>query len=423
VVSGTDVVGHVGERLEVIAGGVGLSSASSVEVTGGDMSVSSDGSMTGFASGSVELGGASLAGRVTGGAAGVVGGEASLLVGGAVSVESGGAGSATFGDGVSLSGGSVMLESGDGLVGVARSVDVVGSESVRVGSTGAVVELSGSGDMEYVGFVWRSSSSFDEFESMLTEVITDVEEVLIRSMAPGGAQVVSTGGGGTGVHMELAAATTASSSWHRVWGSTMGSGSYSLDGLHVQFERQDVGGIRFGSSLGSGPTYQGWAAVMVHFGRATGAGAVRVTAASVLEAVSGESLSVMSEAVSVSAGRSLEVSGGETVSVSGDVVSVSAQSLLEASAVSASLSVGDSLDVLSGGAVSVTSVTASLSSSGAVSVVSSEPLCMFFVSSFLIFVSSFLSCCFAARGRSIDFLGLFCCRGVCWRKSPCHFFR
>ena len=184
---------------------------------------------------------------MSGGASGRVGGDASLLVGGDVTVDSSGSGSATFGDGVSLSGGSVVVESGEALVGVGRSVDVTGTEGVRVGSTGATVELSGVGDVEYVGFVWRSSASFDEFTNAVPSM-TDVEEVLIRSSSSrrgaslGGARVVSAAG--TSVSLWLA---SAEASWEGVWSSSLGAGSYSMDGLHVSFARQTVVGIRLSS--------------------------------------------------------------------------------------------------------------------------------------------------------------------------------
>ena len=60
-------------------------------------------------------------------------------------VASGGSGTATFGDGVSVSGGSVLVESVDALVGVGRTVEVSGSEGVRVASEGAAVELEWHG--------------------------------------------------------------------------------------------------------------------------------------------------------------------------------------------------------------------------------------------------------------------------------------
>ena len=69
-----------------------------------------------------------------------MGGDGVLSVGGDVVVASGGSGAATFGDGVSVSGGSVRVESVDALVGVGRTVEVSGSEGVRVASEGAAVE-------------------------------------------------------------------------------------------------------------------------------------------------------------------------------------------------------------------------------------------------------------------------------------------
>ena len=76
--------------------------------------------------------------------------------------------------------------------------------------------------MEYVGYVWRSSALFDDFENLFGEVMTEVEEVLIRSVGGGagvGAQVVSTSGGGASVHMEVASPALA---WVRVWGWVSG---------------------------------------------------------------------------------------------------------------------------------------------------------------------------------------------------------
>jgi hypothetical protein len=60
---------------------------------------------------------------------------------------------------------SWQLDSAMDITATGRAVDVTGSERVRVGSVGAVVELSSGadGDLEFDTFVWRSSSSFDTF--------------------------------------------------------------------------------------------------------------------------------------------------------------------------------------------------------------------------------------------------------------------
>ena len=138
-----------------------------------------------------------------------------------------------------------------------------------------MVELSGDSGTEYVGFVWRSSPSFDEYEVVVADVITAVEELIVRSGASGGARVVSRGS--TSVSMEL---NSGGSSWARVWGASLGEGSYSVDGLHVKFAQQDVHGIRLSSSPFGNPSFDGWGDVVFHFGRAVGAGSVTVSASS-----------------------------------------------------------------------------------------------------------------------------------------------
>ena len=260
---------------------------------------------------------------------------------------------------------------------------VRGSEGVRVASEGAAVELSGTGETEYVGFVWRSSSSFEEFTNEVPEM-ADVEELLIRQQRGiGWRSARGVGRRDVGVvvseidvviiivhhHRRSAAAVQqerGSLCGRRRWGRA----SYSMDGLHVSFTRRTVVGVRLSSAPAGSGSFEGWSEVVFHFGRVSSSGSVSVSASSALEAVSGESVSVSSESVSVSAGKSLEVSGGESVSLVSETVSVSAAETLEARATRASLAVSEDVDVLSGGAVTVSSASARLESSGAVSVAS-----------------------------------------------------
>jgi hypothetical protein len=192
---------------------------------------------------------------------------------------------------------------------------------VRVGSVGAAVELRGgaSGDVEYVAFVWRSSMSFDQFSQTVPRV-EGVEELIIRSGVSGGARVASRGGG-VEARLGLMASSTSSTAT-RVWHASLGEGTYSLDGLHVRFARQDVYGVSLTSSSEGEPIFEGWGSVTIHFGKAVDTGSVSISASSALEAVSGESLSVSSTSVSVSAGEDVGVSGGGAVSVSGGSLSV-----------------------------------------------------------------------------------------------------
>jgi hypothetical protein len=98
-----------------------------------------------------------------------------------------------------------------------------------------------------------------------------------------------------------------------VWSTSLGAGSYSLDGLHVSFPEQSIDTVRVGSTAqaATGSTlFEGWQKVVFHFGYSVGAGAVRVAASSTLETVAGKAVSVVSESVSVAAGRSLDIATG-----------------------------------------------------------------------------------------------------------------
>ena len=103
-----------------------------------------------------------------------------------------------------------------------------------------------------------------------------------------------------------------------VWGSTVGHGSYSLDGRMFAFETRMCLGCVLGVVRGRRLASMGGAAVL-HFGRSVASGSVARVVMDVLEAVSGESVSVSSQSVSVSAGSSLDVSGGDSVSVVSEV--------------------------------------------------------------------------------------------------------
>ena len=131
------------------------------------MSVSSDGRLSGFASGSIDVGASSLSGGVGGLASGLVGGDGSLRAGGSLSVE-GASGSAAFGAGVTVTASAMSIESLGEVVGVGSTVAVSGSESVRVGSAGSLIELDGSSSdgIDSVGVSASSSLELVSGESV-----------------------------------------------------------------------------------------------------------------------------------------------------------------------------------------------------------------------------------------------------------------
>ena len=137
------------------------------------------------------------------------------------------------------------------------------SSAYRICSVGSMVTLNGEGAVEYVHFVWRSAGSFDDYECAVP-TIEGVEEVIVRSRTPGGALALSSGS--TTVHLDLR--MSPSGQMNRVWSSVLGGGSYSMDGLHVRFARQDVVGVKLEASPPSNPSFEAWDGAVFHFGRA-----------------------------------------------------------------------------------------------------------------------------------------------------------
>merc|ERR1711871_753958 len=238
----------------------------------------------------------------------------------------------------------------------ASAIQLNALDAVTVGTTGAVVELSGAGEVEYVSHVWRSSSTFEEFTNAVP-LMDDVTEVFVRGV---GASVESAGG--AVVTLSLGSGVD-SSSYVTVWDSTLGAGTYTMDGLHVAFSAQSVSSVRL-SVRGGGGLFVGWDEVVFHFGQSVSSGSVRVSSSSVFEAVSGESLSVSSESVSVSAGGTLDVSGGESVRVSRLSVDVLAEEEFAIVAGAISAAAADSIEVISQHQLAATAESLSLSAYG-----------------------------------------------------------
>eukprot|EP01043_Picozoa_sp_COSAG02_P064834 COSAG02_NODE_9598_length_2166_cov_4.020319_1_plen_721_part_11 len=393
--AGGKLVGVIGAGVELVSDGASLSSAGRVEATaiddvrvsalGGDLSAHTGGAVSvGSASGVVEVGdAASLA----------VGGSSRTSLGGDGTLSVGGRGNVVFGDGLSVVGGSTLSASGaEELSFSGQSVEVIGADGVHVVSDGSSVEL-GSPVVEFVGYVWRSPSSFSEYSNMVPPM-ANVQELVISSSSSGGAvfvaediERITVGFVNEDHHSSLSSEDRLESGsrpevslcsddgvWSTVWSEVVISGDYSMNGLSISFGAQTVSGVKLSVAEGRGGSYSGWEEVHMSFGVVTQNGSTRVSSSRVMDIVSGETLTASSESVRVSAGGSLDVTAGEAVDVSGETVSVVGGSAVDVSSGSASVVGHESVDVFSGGAVSVAGSSASVASVGDVSVSSGSHL-------------------------------------------------
>lgn len=146
-----------GAQFRAADGGIEFFSSEGADVeVGGTMTGMVDGDLKATATGKAEIEvHESIDGRTRGNATASVGGDVTLL--------SGGSGDVAFADSLWVSSGYVGIESGTKVEVSSDELSANGLERVSVAALGSAVELIGAGDIEYVGFVWRSSTSFHTF--------------------------------------------------------------------------------------------------------------------------------------------------------------------------------------------------------------------------------------------------------------------
>ena len=348
--------GRIQDHAQLLTGGLEVQSLEKVSLSSGDdVQTSVDGNIGTAAAGSISLDAAALDSRVRG--------HIGLSSGSGVSVASGGTASLDAGTlvanvhgGIDASGAAINLAGANKLSVVAGDLDVLTPGSARLAAAGAIAEIDGAAKMEFVSFRWFSDSTFDTWQNVLPEEMGEVVEVIIRATVPGSAaQVVVaahtvltidigehvTSDGGTGL------------SYTTVWQSSIGQGTYSLDGLVVRLGRQfSVAALRLSSSAGDGNTYSGWSEVKVLLGHEEAGGTVRVASASNLEATARNGVLLNAQTVQLNAAAELEVSASSVARLLSNSVSVRASDSLEATAGSLDVQVSDRIDVFGGGDLS-----------------------------------------------------------------------
>ena len=347
--AGGGMKGRVVEEIDMVAGGLVFQSLGGMTAMTGDANLAAAGNVYAVASGPAEVGAASLSGRVTGDVDAAAGGSMKMAAGSDVTLESGGSGSATFSGALNLAGSDVGVSASHALSATGNVVEVRGREKVVAGSAGAFFEMSGESKLEFVGFVWRSSPGFDEFENIVPR-IESASELIIRAM-DGIEPMGQSNSAATKLAVDLGVVSGGSeaTSYQNVWSTTIGRGAYSLDGLRITWGTElTVVAIKLSSAPFNNPSFDGFGSVLFHFGTTVATGAISVSSAGTLEAMASESISLSSESIAVAAGASLEVSAAD-VSVAGSTMSMQAAAAFEVSAANMNVVAHDGIDVFSNG--------------------------------------------------------------------------
>ena len=347
-----------GDMRTYAAGDVGLRGGSlTVQTPGvvksvsGKLDVQAGGDISALAAGDAELAAGEGRATLTGSLVAEAGDDVSLTGGGEFSLNVARSGSVSSGEGLEVAARSLDVQGRDGLTATAKSVGVT-TDLLSVKTSGAMVELSGDEEIEYTGFTWRSSSSFDEFRNDFP-VMKATQELIIRSISAESIPHVQSGVG-TAVGIDVGFQTAGGLAWRTVWSADIGSGSYSVDGLRASWEEPlDVVAVRLTSAPPNGPTFTGWRTARLYFGRKVPAGSVSVRSASTLEAIVGEAMHVAANQLHVSGGEAVDLHGA-ALSVAGETLDVRTSSGLNAATGKLQLDLQETMDVFAAGAASIT---------------------------------------------------------------------
>jgi hypothetical protein len=378
--AGGGLEGRFVDPIDLVADGLSFSGTGPISAFGGDAHLQADGAISAVAAGHAHLAALSARARLAGALEASAAGNVSLASGGSVSVRGSEGGSAEFAGPVLLSGTSLEVNGTQSLKAVAGAIDLQSHEGVRVESSGASFQLGSGTEMEYIAFVWRSAASFDEWENVVPK-IEGVTEVLINGV-PGKPQPMARSQSATQLRMDIAvdgAGAGRAPAWKQdVWGAHVGSGSYSLGGLHLKFgEPHDIVGVRLSSAPANNPTFDGWAEVTFHFGRIRSTSAATLRSAGTVEVIAGVALTLSSREVSLTAVDGLELSGGQSVAVSAaDALALRSARSLDATSNELRLHAHGELDVFSGGAASANVGTLSLEAAANASLVAGGALAL-----------------------------------------------
>lgn len=205
VSSASDMRAAAASDVAMLAGGdLDASAAGNVALLGGSLSAQTPGTLSAVA-GEVDLYAAAGLAAATAGAAqltadaahaSVAGGlsadageDITLTGGGKLTLNAAESGSVAFGGALEASASRVDMQAAEGLTATAPVVDVMAQDAMRVQTSGAVLELSGGDEVEYVSFRLRTPSAFDAFETAVPPS-AGVTSVVIASDPAGGAMAL-----------------------------------------------------------------------------------------------------------------------------------------------------------------------------------------------------------------------------------------
>lgn len=349
----------IAEKVEASVGSLNIRSEGEARLLTNSVVADVEGNITGYAAGTADVVIGESVGMGVGGNADIaMGGKASVWAGSDVKIEGAAAGSASFGGALDVDALSLSLASKDSLDVKAKTMDVEAKDSVAVGTEGTLLQLTSASAVQHVPYMWKSSSSFEEWAQPFTKV-ENVQEIIVQSDIENGAAVLG-GISGTTIAFDIQYEDrdTGAATWKHVWGTEIRAGTHSLDGLHLPLGgTYDVVGIRLTSDPHNLPSFDLWGKVTLLFGVVASAGAVNLQSSGTFEAVAGESLTVMAPEVGLSASGSIDISSGEDLSVLAGELNLMSEGKMGVAVDSLEMTVDDDVALYTQGDLTATSAS------------------------------------------------------------------
>ena len=100
----------------------------------------------------------------------------------------------------------------------AGRLEVRSVRGVHMYSKGASIDIGASDELEFAPFLWKAPLSFNTFENMLPEAMSDILELSVRAAGSNSQAFIRlTGGSSAEVSLDIATESSGAVEWVEVW--------------------------------------------------------------------------------------------------------------------------------------------------------------------------------------------------------------
>ena len=337
------------------AGAMVMDARTAVEVSTQDATISSDATIRALAGDTAVLGAETLSVQASEQFRGTFG-AADLTVGESILLRSGSDVQVSAGGAVTTAATSVELQATEGVDVLGSKLNLVGSEGINIETHGAMFRMIHERRSDSVAFVWTKPVFFDEAEVLLDKPIRRTDRLWIEkrgNLSPAARRSDETASTSLGkVFLDLY--SEKQQRWIGVWSAPLATDLLDFHGLSIEFNEQDVSGVRFRSMPPAYSSFIHFSATVLNFGT-NEVGIMELEAAEDVRIASGDTFDINTRAASVNAMDSMSLHSGESITLSSQSVELSPSEVLKVVSQDITTYATDSIDSYAGAKIGLTS--------------------------------------------------------------------